>query len=152
MDINPVEFEKFCQETISIYFDPELGAPWYPMPPSLHRVLYHGRAIIEASPVPFGMTSEEGSESNNKFARDFEANHARKNSNENTFIDVFHRLMDKSDPVLVASSHKEKIQRSKLTPDMKRLVFSNTEETQQDLSETEQNTDNEDFNVSLMDL
>ena len=152
MDINPVEFEKFCQETISIYFDPELGAPWYPMPPSLHRVLYHGRAIIEACPVPFGMTSEEGSESNNKFARDFEANHARKNSNENTFIDVFHRLMDKSDPVLVASSHKEKIQRSKLTPDMKRLVFSNTEETQQDLSETEQNTDNEDFNVSLVDL
>ena len=152
MDINPVEFEKFCQETISIYYDPELGAPWYPMPPSLHRVLYHGRDIIEACPVPFGMTSEEGSESNNKFARDFEANHARKNSNENTFIDVFHRLMDKSDPVLVASSHKEKIQRSKLTPDMKRLVFSNTEETQQDLSETEQNTDNEDFNVSLMDL
>ena len=122
------------------------------MPPSLHRVLYHGRAIIEACPVPFGMTSEEGSESNNKFARDFEANHARKNSNENTFMDVFHRLMDKSDPVLVASSHKEKRKRLNLTPDMKKLVLSNAEETPQDLSETEQNTDNEDFNVSLMDL
>ena len=152
MDINPIEFEKLCKETISIYFDPELGAPWYPMPPSLHRVLYHGRAIIEACPVPFGMTSEEGSESNNKFARDFEANHARKSSNENTFMDVFHRLLDKSDPFLVASSIKEKSQRSILTQDMKRLVFSYAKETLQDLSVTDQNTENEDFNVSLMDL
>ena len=86
------------------------------------------------------------------FARDFEANHARKSSNENTFMDVFHRLMDKSDPFLVASSIKEKSQRSILTPDMKRLVFSNAEETLQDLSVTDQNTENEDFNVSLMDL
>ena len=60
--------------------------------------------------------------------------------------------MDKSDPVLVASSHKEKRKRSNLTPDMKRLVLSNAEATPQDLSETEQNTDNEDFNVSPMDL
>ena len=123
------------------------------MPPSVHRVLYHGRAIIEACPVPFGMTSEEGSESNNKFARDFEANHARKSSNENTFMDVFHRLMDKSDPFLVISSIKEKVQSPEFTPDMKRLVFSITEERPQDQSEeTDENTDNDDFNVSLMDL
>ena len=153
MNINTVEFEKLCKNTISIYFDPDLGAPWYPMPPSLHRVLYHGRAIIEACPVPFGMTSEEGSESNNKFARDFEANHARKSSNENTFMDVFHRLMDKSDPFLVISSIKEKVQSPEFTPDMKRLVFSITEERPQDQSEeTDENTDNDDFNVSLMDL
>ena len=152
MDINPVEFENLCNQTISIYFDPELGAPWYPMPPSLHRVLYHGRAIIESCPVPFGMTSEEGSESNNKFARDFETNHARKNSNENTFMDVFHRLMDKSDPFLVASSIKEKVQRSEFTPDMKRLFLPSAEEKLQNLSETDQNTDTEDFDVSLIDM
>ena len=152
MNINTVEFEKLCKKTIAIYFDPELGAPWYPMPPTFHRVLYHGRAIIEACPVPFGMTSEEGSESNNKFARDFEANHARRSSNENTIMDVFHRLMDKSDPFLVASSIKEKSHGSEFTPDMKRLVLSSTEERLQDLSENDENTDNADFNVSLMDL
>ncbi len=122
------------------------------MPPSLHRVLYHGRAIIEACPVPFGYTSEEGSESNNKFARDFEANHARKNSNDNTFMDVFHRLMDKSDPVLVASSVKEKSREPNLTLDMKRLVLGSTEDAEQDISDTDQNAENDSFNVSLMDL
>jgi hypothetical protein len=154
MDINPVEFEKFCKETISIYFDPELGAPWYPMPPSLHRVLYHGRAIIEACPVPLGITSKEGSESNNRFARDFEANHARKSSNENTFMDVFHRLMDKSDPFLVASSGKDKSHKSKLSPDMINLVLSTTEAEDSPFGNTDNdlNTDNEGFNVSVMDL
>ena len=86
MKINTEAFEKFCQETIDIYFDPELGAPWYPMPPTLHRILYHGKDVIDACPVPIGWTSEECSEANNKFARDFESNHSRKTSNDDSFF------------------------------------------------------------------
>ncbi len=91
------------------------------MTPTLHRILYHSKDVIDSCPVPIGWTSEEGSEANNKFARDFESNHSRKTSNEDSFLDLFHRLMDISDPVLVKSSTKEK-QQSDLTPDMRKLV------------------------------
>ena len=62
------------------------------MPPTLHRILYHGKDIIDACPVPIGWTSEECSEANNKFAREFEANHSRKTSNEDSLLDLFNRL------------------------------------------------------------
>ena len=127
MKINTDAFEQFCKDTIDIYFDPELGAPWYPMPPTLHRILYHGKDVIDACPVPIGWTSEECSEANNKFARDFESNHSRKTSNEDSFLDLFHRLTDISDPVLVASTFKEK-QKSEITPDMLKLVHLSQED------------------------
>ena len=93
------------------------------MPPTLHRILYHGKDIIESCPVPIGWTSEECSEANNKFARDFEANHSRKTSNEDNLLDLFNRLMDISDPVLVAKSFKvKKASKNDLTIDMKKLV------------------------------
>ena len=79
------------------------------MPPSLHRILYNGKDLIEACPVPIGWTSQECSEANNKFARDFEANHSRKTSKEDNLMDLFHRLMDISDPILIASSIEEKV-------------------------------------------
>ena len=100
------------------------------MLPTLHRILYHGKDIIDSCPVPIGWTSEEGSEANNKFARDFESNHSRKTSNEDSFLDLFHRLMDISDPILVASSQKEK-QSSDLTPDMLKLIHHSNKETKE---------------------
>ena len=148
MKIDTDAFEQFCQDTIDIYFDPKLGAPWYPLPPTLHRILYHGKDVIDACPVPIGWTSEECSEANNKFARDFESNHSRKTSNEDSFLDLFHRLMDISDPVFVASSFKEK-QPSNLTPDMLKLVHHSKE----DIWEIKDNKDTEsdlDLNFSTM--
>jgi hypothetical protein len=125
LEINSEAFGKFCKETIDIYFDAELGAPWYPMPPTLHRILFHGKEIIESCPVPIGWTSEEGSEANNKFAREFEANHSRKTSNEDNLLDLFNRLTDISDPVLVAQSIKvKKVAKNDLTPDMEMLIGS----------------------------
>ena len=98
-DIDSQAFESFCQETLDIYMS---DAGWYQIPPTLHRVLVHGRAIIEATPVRIGLTSEEGSESNTKFARNFYKNHTRKSSQENTMSDLFFRLLDCSDPFILA--------------------------------------------------
>jgi hypothetical protein len=35
-------------------------AKWYDILPSLQRVLVHGKEIVEATPLPIGITSEEG--------------------------------------------------------------------------------------------
>ena len=88
-------FEKICQETKSIYFE---SVGWYSMPPTIHKILEHGRQIIAECPVPFGLTNEEASEANNKVLRGFRLHHSRRTSWRNGIQDLFHRLMDISDP------------------------------------------------------
>jgi hypothetical protein len=83
-------------------------------------VLVHGRAIIEATPVNLGLTSEEGSESNTKFARNFYQHHTRKNSQQNTMSDLFLRLMDCSDPCILAP--KPITKKSPIPMDMFQLI------------------------------
>jgi hypothetical protein len=71
-EIDCQAFESFCQDTLEIYIVDE---GWYQITPTLHWVLVHGSAIIEATPVNIGQTSEEGSKSNTKFARNFYQQH-----------------------------------------------------------------------------
>jgi hypothetical protein len=61
-------------------------AQWYDIPPSasLHRVLVHGKKIVEATLLPIGITIEE---SNTKFARQFQGKHTQKTSQEDTMSD-----------------------------------------------------------------
>jgi hypothetical protein len=73
--INPEKFGELCEKTL----EQDMScAQWYDVPPSLHRVLVHGKEIVEATPLPIGITSEEGVESNTKFARRFHENHTRR--------------------------------------------------------------------------
>jgi hypothetical protein len=111
-------------------------AQWYDIPPSLHRVLVHGKEIVEATPLPIGMTSEEGAVSNTKFARRFLENHTRKTSQEDTISDLFHRMMDISDPIVVAMSPQPKAMPEKyLPPDMAELLLTSEFDPSQDSSE-----------------
>ena len=110
-------FESFCQKTLDIYMS---DAGWYQIPPTLHRVLVHGRAIIEATPLRIGLTSEEGSESNTKFARNFYKNHTRKKSQHNTMSDLYFRLMDCSDPYILGSKFLPK--QKPIPSDMLQLI------------------------------
>ena len=64
--INPDEFGEVSEKTLKQYMN---CAQWYDIPPSLHRVLVHSKEIVEATPLQIGITSEEGAESNTKFAR-----------------------------------------------------------------------------------
>jgi hypothetical protein len=77
------------------------GAPWYNMPPTIHKVLEHGKDLIDHCPLPIGLTSEEASEANNKNLRKIRFHHARNSSMKNTMTDIFHRLTDTSDPIIV---------------------------------------------------
>ena len=125
--INGEKFDKLCKETLEVYMS---DAGWYNITPTIHKILHHGKDIIEACPVPIGWTSEEGSEANNKFIRKFLANHTRKTSHIDTLTDLFHRLLEISDPILVTKSCKtEKNAKRELTPEMRDiLVISEDEE------------------------
>jgi hypothetical protein len=54
--INVEKFNKFATETAELYV--KLYG-WYPMTPTLHKVLIHGPAIIENAMLPIGQLSEE---------------------------------------------------------------------------------------------
>ena len=130
---------------------------WYDIPP-LHRVLVHGKEIVEATPLPIGITSKEGAGSNTKFARRFHENHTRKTSQEDTTSDLFHRMMDISDPIVVAMSPQPKTKPEEhLPPDMAELLLTSELGPSQDSSDSEdaslpvkdQEEGTSDFNVSV---
>ena len=129
--INPDQFDKFCKETLNQYM---IDAGWYSLPPTLHRVLVHGRDIIEATPIAIGTTSEEGSEANAKFARKFLKHHTRKTSLKDTMFDLFHRLLDISDPFVVAQSFVKERQSQNMPADMALLISDGQESDQNDLN------------------
>ena len=71
------------------------------MPSSVHKILIHGKDIIEHFAVlPIGQLSEEAQESRNKDYKRFRLHHSRKCSRYATNEDVFKRLMCTSDPYI----------------------------------------------------
>ena len=96
----------------------------------------HGKEIVEVTPLPIGITSEEGAESNTKFARGFHENHTRKTSQEDTMSDLFHQMMDISDPIVVAMSPQPKTKPEEhLPPDMAELLLTSELDPTQDSSD-----------------
>jgi hypothetical protein len=100
------KFDEQCKETETIYHQ---SVGWYNIPPTIHKVLRHGKDLIENCALPIGLTSEEASEANNKVLRHVRLYHARKTSWLDHLSDLFHRMTDISDPVILAiSSTKNK--------------------------------------------
>ena len=60
--INLDKFEKYRFDTAKHYMS---KYPWYPMPATVHKVLIHGRQIVESIVLPIGYFGEEGSEAEN---------------------------------------------------------------------------------------
>ncbi|XP_032308872.1 uncharacterized protein LOC116656398 [Drosophila ananassae] len=98
--INSEKFKLFCFETFTIY---RSNYFWYPMSPTVHKILVHGYIIIEKSIVPVGSLAESASEARHKLFKADRQNHARKCSRIDNMSDVFHRAMDSSDPLLSSS-------------------------------------------------
>ena len=99
--------------------------------------LEHGKEIFEATPLPISITSEEGAESNTKFARRFHENHTRKTFQEDTMSDLFHRMMDISDLIVVAMSPQPKTKPEEhLPPDMAELLLTELDPSQDSLDPT----------------
>src|SRR5258705_7635813 len=70
----------------------------------IHKILFHGRDIIEACILPIGQYSEEAQEAGNKNNRQYRELFTRKTTRTDTNTDLLNRLLITSDPS-VASFH-----------------------------------------------
>lgn len=95
--IDTRKFENFAKETATLYIE---MYGWYPMTPTMHKVLRHGATIIDHAILPIGQLSEEAAEARNKHFRTYRQNYARKFSRESCNRDVLNRLLLSSDPLL----------------------------------------------------
>ena len=99
--IDSTKYEKYADETKQQYLS---KYPWRPLSPTLHRVLDHGGEFIrhyDQMGIPLGMTTEEGSEGNNKFIKRYHQHHSRKIGHKEALSDTFNRAMDESDPIVL---------------------------------------------------
>lgn len=106
--IDGEKFNNYATETAKMY----VGLyHWYPMCPTMHKILIHGQLVIEKALLPIGQLSEEAAEARNKHFRQYRQNYARKFSREACNRDVINRLLLTSDPLLtgIRSKPKKKI-------------------------------------------
>lgn len=64
--------------------------------------MFHGPQIAAHFLVPIGQLSEEAQEARNKDIRNFREDHTRKVSRVKTNIDLFHRMLESSDPLITS--------------------------------------------------
>ncbi|XP_076545847.1 uncharacterized protein LOC143305586 [Osmia lignaria lignaria] len=95
--INTKKFDTYTLDTAKLYIN---LYSWYPMTPTMHKILLHGSIIIEHALLPIGQLSEEAAEARNKHFRLYRQNYSRKFSRESCNLDVINRLLLTSDPLL----------------------------------------------------
>ena len=87
---------------------------WYPMPPTLHRLLIHSAEVVQGCLLPIGMMSEEAAEARHKDLRVYRLRHTRKDSRLNTMSDLFGRLLVTSDPLTSWLQLEKRVKLAKL--------------------------------------
>lgn len=76
--------------------------PWYKVPWSVHRVLYHGEKTIAHNILPIGMLTEEAAEARNKDFRLYREHHSRKFNRTVCNQDILNFLLISSDPLITS--------------------------------------------------
>ena len=79
--------------------------------PTLHKICDHPDKVLERLPdtLRISMLSEEPIEGNHQFILDDSLHHARQTSRHDRLFDVFHRDMDRSDPILLSYFVKSRL-------------------------------------------
>lgn len=95
--INIIQFEKYAFETAEFYIK---FYTWYYMPASVHKILFHGRKIINSHLLPIDELSEEAQEARNKNFKRFREYHTRKHCRNATNEDIIKKLLISSDPYI----------------------------------------------------
>lgn len=92
------KFELHLKKTRELYLN---LYSWYPMSPTLHKILFHGREIIQNCLIPPGQGSETPAELLNKQNRHDREFLTRKTSRVACTTDLIHRRLFYSDPLIV---------------------------------------------------
>lgn len=111
--VNINAFREYTLDTAKLFVE---NYPWYYMPASLHKILFHGPDIVDSAVLPIGMLSEEAMESRNKDFRNYREFHTRKMSREQTMTDLVHTLLYTSDPVISSISRTTSVQQRSSEP------------------------------------
>lgn len=101
LDIDSQKFKVFCHD-LAVKYVKQYN--WFYMSVTVHKILIHGANIIEAISLPIGMLSEQAGESRNKYWRYDREHHTRKLSRKITILDLFHRALESSDPLISTMS------------------------------------------------
>lgn len=109
LPINLTAFKAFLEKTRLLWCE---HFHWYPMPPTVHKLLAHGAEIAYSSSVTLGELSEEAGEAKHKDYRYVRTHLTRKSKRVHTNFDVFMDSWGSSDPVVSSYSHKRKTVRS----------------------------------------
>lgn len=117
-NINEESFQAYALETAKLFVK---KYPWYPMPPTVHKILIHGAIIIENALLPIGQLSEEAQEASHKFFKKYRESHARKCSRQKTNEDIIHGLLLSSDPI-ISSMRVTKRKSTKLNDEVLQLL------------------------------
>lgn len=96
-EINAESFNEYALQTARLFVD---RYPWFYMPATVHKILLHGSAIINAALLPIGQLSEEAQESRNKDLKKYRELYTRKLSRISTNQDLLNRLLISSDPLI----------------------------------------------------
>lgn len=116
--IDVIKFKEYALTTAKLYVS---LYSWYYMPPSVHKVLIHGSAIIESASLPIGQLSEEALEANHKMCKKFRRENTKKHSRVTTNEDLINRLLLQSDPVISLSKTHE-IKKREISEDILELL------------------------------
>lgn len=95
--INSVKFAEYAIGTAALYIN---LYRWYPTTPTVHKVLIHGKDIIDNFLLPIGMLGEDAQESRHKDVRYYIEHNTRKMSRKETNEDLMKILLISSDPVI----------------------------------------------------
>ena len=94
------------------------------MPVTLHKVLFHGKAIMETCILPIGLYSKEAQEARNKHNRQFREQFTRKTSRMGTNTGLLNGLLITSDPAVASLRACLKIKHIKMNPELLNLLES----------------------------
>lgn len=103
------KFQSYADETAKLYVS---MYDWYPMSPTMHKVLVHGATVIKHAILPIGQLSEEAAEARNKHFRLYRSKYSRKYNRSICNRDVLNRLLLTSDPFM-SCSRKQPRKKSK---------------------------------------
>ncbi|KAJ8717246.1 hypothetical protein PYW08_005645 [Mythimna loreyi] len=113
LPVDADKFGDFCKTVASKYVA-EYG--WYPMTVTMHKILIHGKDIINSSALLVGLLSEQAGEARNKFWRYDREHHSRKSDREKTMLDLFHRALESSDPEISYIRLQNRLKKLKSLP------------------------------------
>lgn len=121
--INIVQFEKYAFETAELYIK---LYPWYYMPASVHKILFHGSKIINLHLLPIGELSEEAQEARNKDFKRFREYHTRKHCRSATNEDIIKKLLISSDPYISSQRNQWKHSSKDIDIEAQQLLLDET--------------------------